>query len=141
MIAAQEKFELGPIQKEWLRRLRAHPERQGTCRLGKIIDLESGNYKACCLGEAVLLLCELSGEKPETSDMGSLLDNNGGFYPDEATVDKLGIRGNRGRLKERAIVKNCLRYSLSEMNDDNVTWPEIADYIEANPENVFTKSA
>lgn len=31
-------------------------------------------------------------------------------------------------------------WSLYDMRDFGMTWPEIADYVEANPENVFTKS-
>lgn len=53
-------MELGTIQRAWVESLKAHPERKMTGRLGQREGLD---YKACCLGELLVIGCPmLKGE-------------------------------------------------------------------------------
>ena len=119
-------MELGPIQKEWIKTLREHPERQLKESLGYI---DGDNIKMCCLGQ--LLYC-VKGIK--------CLDNKGivndDSYDERLTFSfkELGLRSDIGESNH----KN--HNSLVRMNDGEKTWPEIADKVEANPEGYFTKS-
>lgn len=132
-------FELGPLQKMWLESLEKHPERQGRKVLG---EGNSTHYKACCLGE--LLICEarLQGKPLPFSEDNVLYDGNSFYLYD--SYKRLGLRSKEGALKEHAGFffrggKEICLHSLARMNDHGYTWPEIAAYIRANPENVFTK--
>lgn len=132
------KFEMGPIQKLWVQSLKDHPERQRVCILGFGTPHE---YKACCLGE--YLLCEARYlNKPLPFIHKDIID----IHKDDSTraedsllfaYERLGLRSSLG-----AILPNEQRVcheSLAYMNDTGYTWSEIADFIEANPERVFTK--
>jgi hypothetical protein len=126
------KFEMGPVQKAWVKSLREHPERQAKGYLG---DGTPDDYKACCLGE---LLVRASGFNlcPSPFVNGRILD---GGDPDGSSrilrtfYKKVGLHSDQG-----SIIYSLT--SLGEMNDNGVTWPKIADFIEANPEKVFSKS-
>lgn len=139
---------LGPIQKEWVKSLREHPERQIEGQLG--LKTEDGkDYKACCLGEGLCVLLRLEGLDPllhfRSSD-NLLLDNSEHNYLLDGTAKRLGLHNGRGALKDGSDGEEELRritgsYSLSGTNDSGkMTWPEIADFIEKYPESVFTKS-
>lgn len=145
-------MELGPIQKMWIQSLREHPERQMTCRLGK--GKSADDYKACCLGELLFCFCERKFDtvfhKTNPEDENFLMydidpisrernDHRGILI---GSWDELGLFDHYGSFKGTARLqlgeKQCS--SLSGANDNGVTWPEIADFVEANPEMVFTKS-
>lgn len=130
-------FILGPFQKEWLNRLESFPERQHKGRLGRKTD---DGYKACCIGEAALVCGE------------GYFDNIGFLHTNSLEVEgvsssngllnynKMGLFGPEGPLKDTVVVKGETCGFLSVLNDLHMTWPEIAAYIRANPENVFEKS-
>lgn len=123
---------LGPIQKKWVESLRAHPERQTDGVLGR--KNEDGTYGVCCLGEGGLIAgaCKWVGNVLYSSCMNSneTLTN---------TYKILGLRSEAGWLRKEVDRDDESFNSLAEMNDGGWTWPEIADYIEANPDNVFER--
>lgn len=132
------EIELGPLQKEWIARLRAHPERQMKGSLGT--KAKDGNYTACCLGEACLMLMD-------NGISSSIIWHYDTLYSDgvdSGAINEfklLGLRGKFGPLAHGHYVDGILRTSLVGLNDGAcLTWPEIADFIESNPSNVFTKS-
>ena len=137
------KFKLGKIQKAWIKSLRDHPDRQhkGSLGIGN-----SGNYKACCLGELLITKCRIGKKKIPFSKRGILLDGKEGINCDflDQSYKKLGLFDEEGWFYNDYNYyhkKNKTLYnSLYEMNDGGVTWPEIADFVEQYPEKVFCKS-
>lgn len=130
-------MELGPIQKQWVAELRAHPEQQLRGTLGS--KQLSGEEQMCCLGKGGLIagVCKWNGSKLETKgnrfNSVHLLSDN--------TYKKLGLYSEMGKLKEKIIFKDIEFWSLANLNDNNaVTWLDIANIIEKNPENVFAES-
>jgi len=137
-------MELGPIQKEWIKSLREHPERQTTGHLGAKMG-NGKDYKACCLGEGLCILRRLDGQDPLNffEPGGRLLDNAEHNYLLSETAERLGLHDGKGSLKgevDSVEVRSHRLYSLSSANDTGMTWPEIADFIEKHPESVFAKS-
>ena len=133
------KFELGPIGKAWVKSLRENPERQMSSQLGE--KNEDGTYKACCLGEYALVASEMNpsiAQLVEWDSHGELYCGSIEFLED--AYKELGLKSYRGSLSKPLVVSDdVVYYSLADMNDDGMSWPEIADYVEANPHNVFTK--
>lgn len=128
---------LGPLQTKWVERLEKYPERQLKGRLG--IKFNDGSYRVCCLGEAHLMICEHLNIEPNWKDnlLETQTGNLAGLENDSITVQTLGLINGLGRLKYNT---PDYKPSLAVMNDTDMTWSEIAAYIRANPENVFTKS-
>lgn len=122
------KLELGPLQRRWVNRLKKHPERQLKGTLGK--RFHNGDYKACCLGEAGLMMgtCVFG--------LDGTLHEKGHIHRTGAltrSYDRLGLRSSIGTVDDMA--------SLATLNDDpDYTWTDIAYLIEAAPELFFTKS-
>lgn len=137
-------MELGPLQKRWVQTLRAYPERQLTGSLGNF-EWEDGeinycDYRACCLGQAQILLHE--GELDKFLDGTTLIneDQNDGVLG-ENDWQKYRLRSKVGTLQKSVKIGGQIFSDLADMNDESMTWPEIADYIEQHPENVFTEPA
>ena len=115
-ITREEALEL------WLTTLEQHPERQTTGYLKK------SNNKMCCLGQ----LCDLLYEPNETQ----LLEGDYYSYGEDENIEDLpeevvefmGFYGPYGELDNS---------TLAQLNDDGITWPEIAKFIRENPEKVF----
>lgn len=144
-------MELGPLQKEWVQSLRDHPERQMSHSLGRKSEQGEG-YKACCLGELHVIACRKKGVEP-FSNKGRIRDAkpDNDEYQDpyamlEASWEEYGLIDNSGRFLKAIEPKLELANThkeitrLAQMNDSGYNWTEIADYIEKNPDNVFTKS-
>lgn len=126
-------MELGEIQKAWIKSLRENPNKQGWGTLG----IKDNNY--CCLGEALCVLKSIKNESLKYGVHGELIDGKDEHYLTDS-YKELGLYDEKGRLDDK-ITHDFRSYSsISEMNDCGLTWLEIADYIEQNPENVFTKS-
>lgn len=131
---------LGPIQKEWIRRLRAHPERQQESALGT--QKPDGTYTACCLGEGGLVagVCHWGGHSklcvPDPTAEGEDQEGFLGYGAYQA----LGLWNSRGGFHSPVVTPTESYTSLANMNDGGLTWPQIADYMEANPDNVFERS-
>ncbi len=129
-------MELGPVQKMWVKSLKAHPERQLCGQLGV---KERFGYKACCLGE--LLICFNKHNQWETSWDDSFLSEPGGsIFGLRDLYKDIGLRSPTGLLDHPVIFKSAYRNTLANMNDEGDTWPEIAEFVLKNPELVFTKS-
>lgn len=132
-----QKFQLGPIQTAWVKSLKEHPERQITGRLGGgTLDY----YHACCLGDLLVCAHKVAPDihpNPFNSGTNKILDGSG----DAALLIKswklLGLNSTGGRITNGTLYEFA---SLASANDAGVSWQTIAEFIEANPEKVFTKS-
>ena len=117
----QKKFKFGPLQKKWLKALKSGEYKKAT---GGLTDI-NGGY--CCLGVANEV-CKLGQGK----EAGSLY----------STYQKLGLKASWGEFDETyTFPRGTKTYdSLAEMNDCGISHKKIADFIEKNPELVFTES-
>lgn len=87
-------------------------------------------YKACCLGELALIAGVADW------DEGGLLKVRSGISYSYCTLPNykdLGLRSGSG-------ASNNGLTTLANLNDEGVTWPEIAKIIRENPENYLSKS-
>lgn len=138
-------MKLGTLQKEWIKSLRENPTRQGKNILGRKTIGEE--YKACCLGELLIVNCRLKNRPVPFSPNDTLLDmsSNGGtsFYLSNSYSEFGLIDGGgaiHGGWDYNSPTQQRTFTSLSQANDNDVSWKEIADFIEANPEKIFKKS-
>jgi hypothetical protein len=115
-----KKFKLGPKQKKWLKALKSGEYKQ--CKA----TLCNGNGGYCCLGVAneVLSLGESETE---------ILNN---------TYEDLGLHSAYGDIDDGYKFPRGKKtyFELTDMNDNGITHAKIAEFIEQNPEKVFTKS-
>ena len=107
-------LELGPIQKQWTAALRS-----GEYPQGRSYMVCNGKY--CCLGVAARCF-ELDHDR---------------FYLTNKSWEKLGLRDSDGAF---AYTPELTYGSLAQMNDKGISFAEIADFIEQNPDLVFTHS-
>lgn len=121
-ITREEALEL------WLTTLEQHPERQTTDVLAKVGETEK-DYKFCCLGQLCHLLYEEDEIVRDDQNCNYGKDKTTYILPQEI-VDFMGFNGQVGEIAEK-------EESLADMNDNGVTWPEIAKFIRENPEKVF----
>lgn len=121
-----KKFKLGKLQKIWIKALKS-----GKFKKAKG-DLErDGGY--CCLGVANCVL-----------KLGENVKENSGLVD---TYQKLGLYDSLGEIEidneynAYQFPRGTKTYdSLADMNDKNISHKKIAEFIETNPELVFTKS-
>lgn len=127
---------MGPLQKKWVKRLKAHPERQGRGILGD--KKPDGSYKACCLGEAGLMLGSCSFRLADAlMEQGKEKGWSGSLTGLPNSHGKLGLRSSDGYITSSS---GELHSSLAAYNDDpDYTWTDIAYMIEAVPELFFTE--
>jgi len=138
----------GKIQTAWIKALKDHPERQCAGSLGYTTeedDIETP-YMACCLGELLLVDARINN-KPMPFDGGKLEDHdpNSDDYSSalpEYSWDRLGLYDSEGNsIYDEVLMIGKKGYpSLSDANDSGATWTEIAEFVEENLEQVFTKS-
>lgn len=136
----ENKFEMGPVQKLWIKQLREYPERQTTGMLGYGTPED---YKACCLGELALCYARIHNlELPFVVWKIKDIDEDGDRFANVNVLsnnwEKYGLKGQGGQIYD-VDFDNHIK-SLASMNDGGKTWTEIANFIESDPENVFTKS-
>lgn len=126
-------------QEAWLQALESDKYKQGQGVLHR------GN-EFCCLGVA----CDLLKDELTINQVASLTRYNGEYQVLPAlVVEKLHLRDNCGlfalsieRINTSFEGETIICASLTELNDSGgYTFKEIAAYIRANPENVFTKGA
>lgn len=127
-------MKLGKLQKMWVEQLRKHPERQTRGILGKGTPQD---YQACCLGE--LHLCAHRLKKKKLPFVNGVVVDTTNTECLEYSYEKYGLRSDIGYLKGKSGEWRD-GFALAEMNDNSVPWTEIADFIEQNPEKVFTRS-
>jgi len=119
MATKTKKFKLGKLQKAWIKALKSGKYEQTT---GCLKDEEG----YCCLGVCEMLEGKLTkkGYINGTTNTGRL---------SISTLKKYGFRDREGKIGENEW--------LTSLNDDKGwTFKEIAEFIEKNPEAVFTKS-
>lgn len=141
-------MELGPIQKAWIKSLREHPERQMQEQLGK--RTPDGGYAACCLGEGLLTLHAYESEYLDhlfNTERNDYLCDGDAMASLKESYEKLGLRDGDGLFdgEELDNIESSDQMlgdasCLAEANDDGYTWPQIADFMEANPKVVFARS-
>jgi hypothetical protein len=122
-----KKQKLTKLQKEWVKALRSGRYKQTT---GVLCKLDSGGY--CCLGVAARV-CGI----PKAKIVG--IHDLGDRDYLEAAKTKLRLRDGSGRLSKAHQVSPYNVYThLTGLNDNaNLSFKEIADLIEKDPENVF----
>lgn len=115
-MAAKKKYRFNKYQKEWLKKLRSGRLRQGQYNLRN-----NGAY--CCLGVGALAC----GVRHDNAELNTLQVLDSGL---EDVRKKLRLRDEDGIYDGG---------SLTGQNDQQGrTFEQIADFIEANPELVFT---
>lgn len=136
------KFTPKQVRKLWAKDLRDNPDKQG---YGKLLRKDSNGEKYCCLGRLVLLFKSLEPEQwtedlekhllvgvslveaPIVMKWAGLKGCNGSFTPDRETLRAL----YKTYMNHRA--KAC----LARGNDCGATFSEIADVIDAEPNDLF----
>lgn len=126
-----ENFTLGPIQTEWLKQMKEHPEWQGTQQLG--YTDESGKQRMCCLGLGGLIVgeCRWVNGRLITKDRGQ------NRTLDDQAYRLLGLRSGVGSSSDDL---SRVQPSLAQLNDNGRPWPQIVDIIRSNPGVYFTRS-
>lgn len=117
-------MELGPNQKRWINELKSGNYNQ--C-FGRLFRWTEDLYPSfCCLGVAKVVL-NLTEADP---------------YDLTNSYRNLGLRDADGTLHCSYISKSgSIFRSLTALNDTSgMSFKEIAEYIEANPKNVFAES-
>lgn len=129
-------FEMGPLQKQWVADLRKYPERQVDCELG--YKTANNTFRACCLGQLLITDCEMNNKEIPLNQHGRLFDKklNADGYLDNS-YEEYGLFSEKGKIEGGNLKGHS---NLGVANDEDVSWIEIADFIEANPEKIFTKS-
>lgn len=143
-------MELGPIQKQWIADLRTYPERQYTNRLG--ILQPGGIVRLCCLGQGLVTLKGGVAEAfridetaiKDLTETFCLFDFNSSGFPESGELvgsySLLGLRDMVGSFTEPFNFDGYNIYTLTDANDSGMSWSEIADFMEKNPEKVFVHS-
>jgi hypothetical protein len=138
----KQPYNFTPFQRLWIDALKSGRFRQGKSRLHTVNRLNK-TAVYCCLG----LACKLANETgelklPKTIEEphGALpfikYDIDGHTLPNSART-LLKLRNCVGKFKKAATVQGDKFGSLADMNDRELTFKQIGEYIEANPENVF----
>jgi hypothetical protein len=132
---------LGPLQRKWVNYLKRNGHQQGEGSLGYLehtAPLER-ELKMCCLGAAgykILKTC-IWDENEEMLFDGK---RDGSTTYLNHSYKKLGLYSGVGVVDYKGDGMGCDdANSLAELNDNGVSWYEIACYMEAAPELFFTK--
>ena len=119
-------MELGINQKRWVAALRSGEYKQCRNTLCKID--KDGNRSYCCLGVANVLF------NLNSADLHNL--NNTAHKEVFGLGNSIGGTRYFGSIKYKDNVYNC----LAQANDSGLSFDDIANIIEANPELFFTHS-
>lgn len=129
-------YKFTSLQLKWLTALESGRFLQGKKVLAKRQPNKHVRY--CCLGVA----CRLAKIKSIISDkvgLGKVLEFDGHYSVlSEEMQSQLKLRSQNGKFAEPAMFKGSEYYSLANMNDCGFSHKEIAAYIRAHPENVFS---
>ena len=123
---------MGSVQRAWVDGLRANAELQVSDILGTVDD--QGNLtSACCLG---YLHYTNNGMDCTVQKGEELIVTDGGDDSEalQRSYKDYGLRSHLGQFGKT----NNISGSLASMNDGDFSWDEIADFIELNPQRVFT---
>lgn len=131
-------FPYTPEQRAWIDDLKTTTEPQTMSFLWRKRGFSDENKAGfCCLGR-ICMLEKLSDETPNRGT--AMFCGRESSLPEEIAA-KYKLRDPLGRLKQSIISdKEKHTYTcLADLNDSaGWTFKQIAEYIEANPENVFT---
>jgi hypothetical protein len=133
-------MELTELHKEWIADLRRYPERQGKNYLA-LRDNKDNIIQACCLGQ-LLLTAERLGLHTCIWDNTRLVSDRENNCTSLNRYKTFGLVNTIGGFKLPMQVCNPIRVvynSLADANDAGVSWLEIADFIEQNPDKVFVE--
>ncbi len=120
-------------QEKWLQALESGEWRQGRRYLWAEVD---GVKSYCCLGVAGKLFA------PRSRHMSSAGGRSLQGLASPKVVRILRLRTPGGRFREGTIKTDFGKFGwLTFMNDYGVPFPDIAAFIRANPEQVFTGGA
>lgn len=122
------KQPLGPNQKKWLAALRSDDFKEGTYNLNK-------NGKFCCLGVAAELF---KTKDTKVSKSGYLVT-----YDDFVAKAPPYVISDLGLLSDLGKHKFEYKFgpkSLANLNDEGMSFKDIADMIEADPSAYFKDS-
>ncbi len=139
-------YNFTPAQLAWLAALESGKYEQGHGRLTTYVSQDKQYH--CCLGVACVLYQENVGTlSPKIHEdthtyhgtKECIMYDKDKFYVPAEVQNALGLRDNQGTFAKLVTRSNdkfpCS--SLASMNDEGMTFAEIAAYIRANPENVF----
>lgn len=128
--------------KKWIEALRSGNYRQGVDSLATIRDY--GDIEYCCLGVA----CELYAQEHDI-DITESVNGTRLYYGDQEyslpTVVKewLGLADEHGTFYKDSLPEKHKdmslgdKPSLEQLNDNSVSFDEIADFIESEPGGLF----
>jgi hypothetical protein len=123
----------GPVQRKWLRFLKAHPEIRETNKLGNKSNTDKFGYKACCLGQFGLMtgICKWNG-----NILFSL--NGNSTFPTKEDMLRYGFYDNMATHRESVGHDNSGTNSLAHIND-NQTWLDVYNACINDPKGYFSK--
>lgn len=133
---AQTNFKFGPIQTAWIVAMEAYPERQIKNKLGKRINRQK--YQSCALGELHVQACRLNNKMSAAFKQHSIFDGTSGSLG--ISYLKYGLKTPAGHFSTTIKIKGSSYGSIVDMNDEGITYPEIAAIIRKYPKKIFTKS-
>ena len=108
------------VRKAWVKALRSGQYKQGQHSL-------CTNKRYCCLG----VLAELAVQYGVAKKLSNLYDGREGFLS-SGIMDWVGLQTDSGRY-----MKGYNTTSLALMNDQGMSFTDIADIIESNPPDLF----
>lgn len=114
--------------KKWVEALRSGKYQQTTGALHRVRESEGLPKGYCCLGVA----CDLFAE--ELGLVRNAVDRDIEFFTDDTAFlppivqDHLGLASYKGRT---------INESLTTLNDNGVSFEDIANFIESEPEGLF----
>ena len=125
-----EDYEFSDFQLKWLEALESGEFKQGKNYLKQIVD---GEPHYCCLGIGCQLL-KLEEVKPESGsdDIVAFVDSKV-----ESNTSTAGERLMKVLKIRDAVGSMTNNSSLASMNDNNVSFKDIAKFCRENPEKVF----
>lgn len=123
-------MKLGPNQQKWIEALRSREFDQGEGSLQK-------GDRFCCLGVACVIASQ--------NDIPIATDENGEIVGDtleiqDSVQDWLKLRDPEGHSKEKVFGRHEVR-ALASLNDLGMSFLNLADVIEQNPEEFFVGTA
>lgn len=125
----ETKQKLGPIQQEWVNALRSGKYKQGRECLHNIND-----NTWCCLGCATDI-AEKHGISVRKNTYGEYVENE---VLEINVAEACKFIRNDGKIDGKRL---GMFNTLVESNDSGFNFTDIADFVEANPEAVFTGEA
>lgn len=111
------------VRKLWVEALRSGEYKQGKGML------KSEDNEFCCLG-VLTDICVKRGITDENSLQR--------YYPVDSVMRSVGLAEQAGKFYTNTRIEPSF---LSVLNDDGVSFSEIADIIESNPRGLFTEEA